>query len=294
MEKISLKILMVSVLFIGRVSFSADIQYSDTLPIGMEEAERLSFQHNLALPVTRSHLQDCGDLNGKTVVDLGSGGGDMTLVLAQMVGSSGHVYAVDLYKQQIEVAQAKVQNAGLSNVTFIEADILDPELFVKFPQLRSCADVVFTRFFMMHIKTPEQAINHIYALLKSGGKWLSEETVIDNLRSENYAPDFITVYKEFFKRFFIAGGTDADCYKKLPDGARSAGMTIRTDTIKDRLVSPDNLKQTFVNFQRGYQMAIARGLLTEEILAGWQHIVALTPESAKIYLNGLHCMTATK
>jgi hypothetical protein len=29
-------------------------------------------------------------------------------------------------------------------------------------------------------------------------------------------------------------------------------------------------------------------------LAGWLHIVSLAPEDAEMYLNGLHCMTATK
>lgn len=295
MEKISLTFLgLITTVSLGLSTVAAEVaEYSNRLPIGMGDAERLTYQHTLALPVSLEHLQEYGDLTGKIVIDLGSGGGDMTVVLAQMVGSSGHVYAIDMYEEQIAVAKDKVKAVGLNNVTFIKANILDESLFNNWSMLVSIADVVFTRFFMMHVSDPEKAIENIFHMLKPGGTWISEETVIDSLRS-TYAPDFIETYKQFFKKRFQAGKLDADCYLKLPGLAEKTRFQKITHRIADRRVSPNELRQVFLNNQAAYHMAIAHGLLSEQNLLGWWQVVSLAPESAEMYLNGLHCLTATK
>ncbi len=270
-------------------SFAVDIAPNNySLPVGMDDAERLTFQHNLALPVSEAHLLECGSLEGKVVFDVGAGGGDMTLVLAAMVGS-GHVSALDESAEQIAVARAKVEKAGLSNVSFIHANIMDPQFATNFSEHLEKADLVFTRYLMMHLPNPDIAIQNIYLLLKAGGKWLSEETVIDGLRS-NHAPEFIEIYKDFFKNLFPSSET----YRSLPALAKQAGFSLIADRIEDRKVSPPDMKQIFLNHQKTYQLAIHRGKLTQEMLNGWWHIVSLVPEDAEIFLNGLHCLTATK
>ncbi len=117
--------------------------------------------------------------------------------------------------------------------------------------------------------------------------------MIDGLRS-NYAPDFIEVYKKFFIRTFEKRNINAFLYKELSAFAEQAGFhTIKT-RIDDKKATAAQLKQTFINGQKLYQTAINQGTLTNTTLQGWLHVIELTPDDAEIYLNGLHCLTATK
>ncbi|MEJ2136869.1 MAG: methyltransferase domain-containing protein, partial [Desulfofustis sp.] len=47
---------------------------------------------------------------GDTVVDLGCGPGFFCLAMAELVGSSGSVFAVDLQREMLDRVQAKLKN----------------------------------------------------------------------------------------------------------------------------------------------------------------------------------------
>ena len=53
---------------------------------------------------------------------MGSGAGDVSLLLADMVGMSGTVMGVDLNAELLETARARADAAGLRNVTFTVGD----------------------------------------------------------------------------------------------------------------------------------------------------------------------------
>src|SRR4051812_709244 len=76
----------------------------------------------------------CGDPSkylrpGDTVLDLGSGGGKMCFVAAQMVGAQGRVIGVDINEEMLDLANAaapKVAEAlGYANVEFRKGHIED-------------------------------------------------------------------------------------------------------------------------------------------------------------------------
>ena len=54
--------------------------------------------------------------NGQVVADLGCGSGYYTLALAELVGSEGKVYAVDLGKKCIRALEKKVDKGGYHNI----------------------------------------------------------------------------------------------------------------------------------------------------------------------------------
>ena len=59
---------------------------------------------------------------GSRVADCGCGMGFFTVALAQLVGPSGHVQAVDLQPQQLRVAEKRCRRAGVADrVRFVEA-----------------------------------------------------------------------------------------------------------------------------------------------------------------------------
>ena len=60
---------------------------------------------------------------GMSVLDAGCGPGRLTLPLAEAVGPQGSVMALDLQEGMLSRVREKVQNAGLQNVEFLQAEI---------------------------------------------------------------------------------------------------------------------------------------------------------------------------
>ena len=76
----------------------------------------------------------CGDPSlyvrpGDTVVDLGSGGGKSCYIAAQIVGASGHVIAIDITDEMLELAPRyqgeMAEKLGYRNVSFDKGSIQD-------------------------------------------------------------------------------------------------------------------------------------------------------------------------
>src|SRR5438067_8741635 len=93
--------------------------------MGRSEAEtrRLRQQAEVYGPSTRRLLEDAGITTGMKVLDVGSGAGDVALLVADLVGPSGTVVGIDTNPAILDTARARVRAAGLTNVSFIEGDI---------------------------------------------------------------------------------------------------------------------------------------------------------------------------
>ena len=87
------------------------------------ETDRLLRQARLFGSDTRRLLEDAGIAAGMQVLDVGSGAGDVSLILADMVGASGSVLGVDINAELLETARARTDAAGLRNVTFTVGDV---------------------------------------------------------------------------------------------------------------------------------------------------------------------------
>jgi 2-polyprenyl-3-methyl-5-hydroxy-6-metoxy-1,4-benzoquinol methylase len=85
-----------------------------------EELERLRTQARLIDPITRRFFLEAGIQPGMQVMDVGCGAGDTSLLLAQMVGTSGMVVGVDRAAAAISAARAKCPERP--NVSFVEGD----------------------------------------------------------------------------------------------------------------------------------------------------------------------------
>ncbi|MFO1486135.1 MAG: class I SAM-dependent methyltransferase [Verrucomicrobiaceae bacterium] len=65
---------------------------------------------------------------GMAVCDMGCGNGYHTIPLAEMVGETGKVYAVDVQPEMIEMLKTNIESKGLKNITPIVGLYHDPKL----------------------------------------------------------------------------------------------------------------------------------------------------------------------
>jgi ubiquinone/menaquinone biosynthesis C-methylase UbiE len=127
-----------------------------------EEIRRLVRQAQLYNPSTQRFLEQAGITAGMKVLDVGSGAGDVALLLAGRVGPSGRVIGVDVGPAIVDLARARAQATGLENVSFLVGDINSIELDDDF-------DAIVGRFVLIHLPEPAATLHSLVQHLRPGG-----------------------------------------------------------------------------------------------------------------------------
>lgn len=126
------------------------------------EHERLVRQAAVLEPLTERVFHDAGIGPGRRVLDIGSGAGDVAMLVAKLVGPSGAVVGVERDATTIARARARVAAAGLSNVSFVHGDVAGVESAETF-------DAVVGRLILEYIPRPGSVLHSLSVLLRPGG-----------------------------------------------------------------------------------------------------------------------------
>src|SRR6516165_844277 len=106
-----------------RMTIMASGQNDYVLGHTATEQLRLIRQARCLAPATEHFLRDAGIVSGMRVLDIGCGMGDVTLLVAQLVGPAGRVVSIDLDEASIDTASKRASAVGLDNTTFRRADL---------------------------------------------------------------------------------------------------------------------------------------------------------------------------
>jgi SAM-dependent methyltransferase len=105
---------------------------------------------------------------GWRCVDVGAGGGDVTVALAEMVGHGGRVYAVDCDPAtRDDVARAAAPHSQVIALTQAGEDLLLPE----------AVDLAFCRFLLMHVHEPVAVLRRMGQITRPGGWVVAQEPI---------------------------------------------------------------------------------------------------------------------
>jgi len=126
------------------------------------EHERLIRQATRIAPYTERLFREAGIGPGQRVVDLGSGLGDVSMLLARIVGPSGEVVGVERDERSIARANARVTEAGLRNVSFAQMDANQIASENPF-------DAAVGRFILMFLPDPASVVRSLSQLVRPGG-----------------------------------------------------------------------------------------------------------------------------
>src|SRR5215218_956901 len=142
----------------GRSSQSEDY----VLRGGRAGADRLRILNRVKWPTTEPLLEAAGLRAGMRCLDVGCGGGDVTLKMAALVGAEGHVVGVDRDQSILQLALQEAEDRGLQ-ATFrrLEAEELVEE---------STYDLVFSRYLLSHLPRPQRILEAMVRALRPGGR----------------------------------------------------------------------------------------------------------------------------
>jgi ubiquinone/menaquinone biosynthesis C-methylase UbiE len=118
---------------------------------GVEGRERLRILARVMRPTTRSLFDRAAIEARRVCLDIGCGGGDVTLDLADLVGPEGRVVGWDIDETKLGLARSEATEKGFGNVEFRLSDIGQSETVPEF-------DVVYARFLLTHLKDPAGAL----------------------------------------------------------------------------------------------------------------------------------------
>jgi SAM-dependent methyltransferase len=181
------------------------------------ELERLDLQaQSIAVP-TMALLRASGLAEGMRVLDLGSGLGHVSQLVAEIVGPGGGVVGVDGDPRMVEHAERRRAAAGLDHVRFLEGDartFRDAEPF----------DAVVERLCLFHLPQPVDVVRHHLAALRPGGIFAAIDFDCCALRAEP-PTELMTTLVGWMNAAFRAAQADPAIGTRLQLILREAGLT---------------------------------------------------------------------
>jgi 2-polyprenyl-3-methyl-5-hydroxy-6-metoxy-1,4-benzoquinol methylase len=131
---------------------------------GYTEAElhRLTDQAQLVASATRTLLLEAGIGPGMRVLDVGCGPGDVSLLAAERVGPTGEVVGLDTSDRILELARARAEASGTTQVRFVQTDLREYSVDSLF-------DAVVGRFVLMYLADPAGVVRHVAQYVRPGG-----------------------------------------------------------------------------------------------------------------------------
>src|SRR5579875_1673519 len=115
-------------------------------------------------------LDRLGLREGWRCADVGAGGGDVSVALAQLVGRDGRIYAVDndpLRRDEVAKAAAAAAQAQVIALTQAGEDLILPEPL----------DLAFCRFVLLHVFDPLVVLARMAGAVRPGGWVVAQEPV---------------------------------------------------------------------------------------------------------------------
>ena len=157
------------------------------------EQERLSRLNSMLNPAS---LRAIDLRSGDRVLDVGSGLGQLTRMMARRVGTAGKVVAVERDPQQIVEALRLARGEGEESLVEMRPgsafDLpLGEDEWGSF-------DVAHTRFVLEHVTDPAAVVCSMVRAVKPGGRIILEDDDHDVLRLSPDAPDVLDLWRAYY------------------------------------------------------------------------------------------------
>jgi SAM-dependent methyltransferase len=183
---------------------------------GERELDRLTLQAQLFEPLTRRLFDAAGVTAGMRVLDIGSGSGDVALLVRAFVGASGAVVGIERAPEAVATATARARMRDYANVHFVEGDLNEYAPDAPF-------DAVVGRLVLMHVPDPVAVVRRVSEHLRPGGLVIFQDFDTYVSRAVPAAPTYNRVIT-LINKTLEAAGSDNELGLKLPSIFNAAGL----------------------------------------------------------------------
>ena len=199
-----------------------------------EEISRLGLQHRIWRPVALDCWQEAGITVGSRVLDLGAGPGYAATDLAEIVGSTGEVVAVERSRNFLRGMEERCRTRTLTNVRFHELDLMTDSL------PRGPYDFSWCRWVASFVTDPELLIRKLAGVMPPGSVALFHE--YGHYLSWRFVPRLPNqerLAREVEASWAAAGGK-ADVGLDLPTYLAQNGFVVRSALPRIYCVGPSD------------------------------------------------------
>jgi SAM-dependent methyltransferase len=223
-----------------------------------EEVARLGLQHRAWQTCTSAAWRDAGIAAGQTVLDVGCGPGYATLDLAELVGSSGRVVAVDKSNKFLSALDSERCRRGLENIVTHNVDFDGGEL----PSVS--ADAAWCRWVFAFLRQPRELLSWVSQSIRPGGVIVIHEyfdyATWRSIPRCSELEEFVSCVMASWRD----NGGEPDIALSLPRWLEESGFEIRTLRPIIDIVQPGDLKWAWVSafFEIGRQRLVDLGYMT--------------------------------
>ena len=223
---------------------------------GNEGKKRLDVLARVLLPTTTHLLERIGLIRGMKCLDVGCGGGHVTILMAGIVGPEGHVIGTDTDAEILALAREDAKTAKATNAEFQEQDARACLWHAEF-------DVAYARFLLSHLNEPEGCLAVMVEACSPGGTIVLEDT--DFAGSFCYPPcAAYQRYKELYQELVQRKGGDSNIGPKLPAMLRRAGLQkVELDVIQPAHIHGEGKLMAPLTMARISDALTTEGLVTE-------------------------------
>ena len=187
-------------------------------PLGYTELEarRLAEQGALLEEFTADVFRRAGLREGMTVLDIGCGVGDVSLLAARLVGPKGAVLGIDRAASSVQTARGRATALGVAHARFEQADLASFETDQTF-------EALVGRLVLLYLPDPAGTLKRLSQYLRPGGIVAFQEFDM-TATSQVPAGELFVKVRSWVLAAFTAAGAELDMGTKLYSSFLRAGL----------------------------------------------------------------------
>ena len=124
---------------------------------------------------------------GEVCVDLGSGRGTDVIRLAEIIGTDGFVFGVDISDGMISKATKTAEQLGITNVSFLQSSL------EKIKIDDNIVDLVISNCTINHASDKQAVWNEVFRILKNGGRFIVSDIYAPSPIPDEYRNDPVAI-----------------------------------------------------------------------------------------------------
>lgn len=184
------------------------------------EEQRLSRLGQLLYPSTKHLFERAGIAPGMKALDFGCGTGDVSLLLSELISTTGSIVGIDIHPTGLESARQRLRAAGFKRATYLAGDIRDLVLDNDF-------DAVVGRNVLVYVPDMAETLRACASHLRAGGILVFQEldwSVGEQLAAMPSIPPLVRRMVAWFAGGFRQAGAEMQPTLKFPGAFLDAGL----------------------------------------------------------------------